>query len=181
MAATFPTLETPRLILRAFADADAPVVQHLAGDFKIADTTLLIPHPYPDGAAESWIASHPTELASGRGVTLAITLRESGAVIGAIGFHAMVAGHQAELGYWVGVPFWGKGYCTEASRALIAYAFTELDLVRVHACHVTRNPASGRVMQKLGMKHEGTRRKHTMRWGVLEDLELYGVLKEEWR
>ena len=91
-----------------------------------------------------------------------------------------VAGDQAELGYWIGKPFWGRGYCTEAAQALLRYAFTELGLVRVHSCHFARNPASGRVMQKIGMVKEGCRRQHVKKWDKLEDLELYGVLKQEW-
>jgi RimJ/RimL family protein N-acetyltransferase len=89
----------------------------------------------------------------------------------------MVAEHQAELGWWVGKPDWSRGYCTAAGRLLVAHAFSSLGLVRLHACHLTRNPASGRVMQKLGMHHEGTRRAHVRKWGILEDLELWGLSK----
>jgi RimJ/RimL family protein N-acetyltransferase len=71
-------------------------------------------------------------------------------------------------------------YCTEAAQALLHYAFTDLELVRVHAGHFARNPASGRVMQKIGMTKEGCRRQHVKKWDKLEDLELYGVLKQEW-
>jgi RimJ/RimL family protein N-acetyltransferase len=92
----------------------------------------------------------------------------------------MVRDHQAELGYWIGKPYWNAGLCTEAGRVILRYAFSELCLMRVHAVHLTRNPASGRVLQKLGMRHEGCRRGHVMKWGRLEDIELYGLLREEW-
>ncbi len=92
----------------------------------------------------------------------------------------MTAGHRAELGYWIGEPFWNHGYCTEAARAFLDYAFGAVGLVRVHASHFSRNPASGRVMRKIGMKYEGCRRCHAKKWDKLEDLDLYGILKEEW-
>jgi [ribosomal protein S5]-alanine N-acetyltransferase len=92
----------------------------------------------------------------------------------------MEKGNQAELGYWIGKPYWGHGYCTEAAQAVLRYAFSDLAPVRVHASHFTRNPASGRVMQKIGMRHEGCRRQHVKKWDKTEDLEVYGILKLEW-
>jgi ribosomal-protein-alanine N-acetyltransferase len=92
----------------------------------------------------------------------------------------MSVGHQAELGYWIGEPFWNQGLCTDAGQAVVNYGFTALELIRIHSCHIKRNPASGRVMQKIGMTHEGFRRQHVRKWDVLEDLDLYGILKEDW-
>ena len=174
-----PTLETDRLILRPFRLADATEVQRLAGDRAIADTTLNIPHPYKDGMAEEWISKHQDAFDKEQGVTFAITRKPDGVLVGAISLMGMTKGHQAELGYWVGKPYWNQGYCTEAGQAILRYAFAELGFVRVHSCHITRNPASGRVMQKLGMRHEGCRRQHVRKWDKAEDLELYGVLKQE--
>lgn len=178
--APIPTLQTERLVLRPFARDDASDVQRLAGDRAIADTTAAIPHPYPDGGAEAWIATHEAAFEEGDGLTLAVARASDGALLGAISLMGMVAGHKAELGYWIGVPYWGQGYCTEAGHAVVGHAFAELGLARVHACHLSRNPASGRVMQKLGMRHEGCRRQHVMKWEKLEDLELYGILRAEW-
>ena len=174
-----PTLETERLRLRPFALGDALEVQRLAGERVIADTTLNIPHPYQDGIAEQWISKHPTIFSEERGVTFAITRKPDGALAGAISLMGMIKGHQAELGYWVGSNYWNQGICTEAGIAILGYAFLELGLVRVYARHLTRNPRSGRVMQKLGMHHEGTRRCHVKKWDKLEDEELYGILKDE--
>lgn len=171
-----PTLETDRLLLRPFAMDDAADIQRLAGDRAIAETTLSIPHPYEDGMAEAWITAHREMYARGEKVTFAMTRKHDGALIGSISLMGIEEGHQAEFGYWVGVPYWNKGYCTEAGQAVLRYAFSSLGLVRVHACHLTRNPASGRVMQKLGMQHEGTRRQHVRKWGVFEDIEMYGIL-----
>jgi [ribosomal protein S5]-alanine N-acetyltransferase len=100
-----PTLETERLILRPFALPDAPDVQRLAGDRAIADTTQAIPHPYEDGMAEKWISTHQDEFDQNTGVTLAITLKPEGMLVGAISLLNMTVGHQAELGYWIGKPY----------------------------------------------------------------------------
>ena len=174
------TLETARLLLRPFKVVDAPEVQRLAGDRAVADTTLHIPHPYRDGVAEEWIGTHQALFDEGKGAHFAITLRSDGSLLGAITLMGMAPGHQAELGYWIGRPYWNQGYCTEAARAVLAYAFSDLGLIRVHACHIARNPASGRVMQKSGMTREGCRRQHVRKGGQSEDVELYGILKAEW-
>lgn len=167
-------------MLRGFSLEDAGDVQDLAGAFEIADTTLNIPHPYDDGLAEAWIARHEAAFEGLEGVTFAITDRVDGALIGAISLMDIEREHQAELGYWIGIPYWGLGYCTEAAELVIDFAFDELRLVRLHAQHMTRNPASGRVLEKLGFSHEGTRFGHVRKWGKLEDVELYGLnLAEE--
>ncbi|NIP14843.1 MAG: GNAT family N-acetyltransferase [Pseudomonadales bacterium] len=173
-----PKLTTDRLHLRAFVSEDAGSVRTLAGNLEVADTTLRIPHPYPDGAAEAWIAGLKAPSAGGTGATFAITLKANGELVGTISLMSIEAGHQAELGYWIGVPYWGQGFCTEAGQAVVDYAFTELGLVRLHASHFSRNPASGRVLEKLGFRHEGTRRGHVRKWGKLEDLEIYGLVRD---
>lgn len=179
---TLPVLETKRLVLRGFVASDAPAVQRLAGDRSIADTTLRIPHPYEDGVAEKWIASHRELFAQGSGVTLAIVLKGHADPIGAISLMSISWNDsRAELGYWVGRPYWNNGFCTEAGEAVLSYAFDDLGLNRVYASHLTRNASSGRVMQKLGMKHEGRQERHVRKWGVLEDLELYGLLARDRR
>jgi ribosomal-protein-alanine N-acetyltransferase len=175
-----PRLDTERLILRPFGQADAAEVMRLAGDRAVADTTLNVPHPYQEGMAEAWISTHHECNEKDQGVTWAITRKTDGALVGAISLGGMAKGHQAELGYWVGKPYWSQGYCTEAAQAVLCCAFSDLALMRVHSCHFTRNPASGRVMQKIGMRHEGCRRQHVKKWDKAEDLELYGVLKPEW-
>ena len=117
-----PTLETERLILRPFRLEDAAEVQRFAGDRSIADTTLNIPHPYEAGMAEEWISKHRPDFEDGKGVTFAITRKSDGSLIGAIGLMGMVKGHQAELGYWIGQPYWSQGFCTEAGAAVLAFA-----------------------------------------------------------
>ena len=130
--------------------------------------------------AEAWINTHPAQLAAGTGITYAIVLRETGALCGAISLKLTPEHRRAEMGYWIGVPYWGRGYCTEAARALRDFGFRELRLHRITAYHLTRNPASGRVMQKIGMRHEGTWREHLLKWDVFETVEYCGILRSEW-
>jgi len=175
-----PTLRTERLVLRPFDPQDAATVQRLAGAREIA-ATLNIPHPYEDGVAEEWIAGHRGRFAQGRGLTLAITLAGDGQLIGAVSLMSLSKEHRhGEMGYWIGVAWWGRGYCTEATRAIAGFGFERMDMDRIHAHHFASNPASGRVMQKLGMTHEGTLRRHVHRWDKIEDMECYGILKSEW-
>jgi len=174
-----PTLETPRLLLRPLTLADAAEVQHLAGVWEVADTTLSIPHPYEAGLAEAWIATLADLYARSEQVVFAITARPDGQLLGAIGLVLRRTYSRAELGYWVGKPFWGRGYATEAATAVLRYGFASLALHRIHACHFARNPASGRVLQKIGMRQEGVARQHVRRWNRYEDLVQYGILREE--
>lgn len=158
--------------------SDAPRVQQLAGDKAIAATTSLIPHPYPDGEAERWISAHAASFAAGASARFAITRRDDHLLIGAIGLEIHPKHNRAEVGYWVGQEYWGQGYATEALRAILTYGFS-LGLHRIWAEHFAHNPASGRVMQKVGMSHEGTLRHHMVKWDQAVDCEVYGILSSE--
>jgi [ribosomal protein S5]-alanine N-acetyltransferase len=175
-----PTLQTPRLILRPFHLEDAVTVQSLAGTREVARFTLSVPHPYEDGMAEAWIERHEAECIEKQLFNFAITLRDSGELCGAMSLGLAPRAQRAEIGYWLGVPFWGQGYCTEAARAVVNYGFDALELNRIYANHFATNPASGRVMQKIGMRHEGTLRQHFYKWGVFVDAEYYGLLRSDW-
>jgi ribosomal-protein-alanine N-acetyltransferase len=139
----------------------------------------MIPHPYEDGMAEAWIGSHQERFEKGQEVVFAIVRKDTNLLIGAIGLTLRLSQENAELGYWIGKEYWGHGYCTEAGRAVLRYAFAELHLHRVHAHHLAHNPASGRVMQKLGMRHEGRLREHVKKWDEFYDVEAYGILRSE--
>jgi RimJ/RimL family protein N-acetyltransferase len=175
-----PTLTTRRLTLRPFEQADAPHVQALAGAREVADTTGNIPHPYGEGVAEQWIATHALAFAESRAATFAITRSADQALMGAIGLTLTAQHRRAEMGYWLGVPYWNQGYGTEAAAAMLGYGFGVWRVHRIVATHLTRNPASGRIMQKIGMTYEGCLRQHMLKWGVFEDLACYGILRWEW-
>ncbi|HEX6992059.1 MAG TPA: GNAT family N-acetyltransferase [Gemmatimonadales bacterium] len=173
------TLDTARFLLRPFTLADADDVTRIVSDRELAATTLNIPHPYEAGMAAAWIATHADGLHRQSPVVFAVTRRDGDELVGAIGLSLEPAHHRAELGYWVARAAWGQGVCTEAARAVLQYGFGVLGLERIFAHHFAGNPASGRVMQKLGMRHEGTLRGHIVKWGRREDVECYGILREE--
>ena len=176
-----PVLQTRRLTLRPFSLADAPEVQKLAGQPEVALMTIHIPYPYPDGAAEAWIATHAAGYEQGTTFIFAITHGEGGTLMGGISLMADRDNGTAELGYWLGIPYWNQGFATEAAEAVLAYGFETLGLRRIYARYFRHNPASGRVMRKLGMIYEGRNREAQRRAGRVSDEECYGLLAEDWR
>lgn len=175
-----PVLDTKRLRLRAFNLSDAPDVQRLAGHKAVAATTALIPHPYPDGAAATWIDTHHAKWTAREELILAITLKTTGELLGSISLRFAVASEWAEFGYWMGLPHWNKGYTTEATRALLDYGFGSLGLNRIQAHHMAGNDASGRVMEKAGLSREGCSPQAIKKNGQFHDLIFYGILREDW-
>lgn len=174
-------VETDRLRLRAFRPADAPRVRELAGDEAVARDTLRIPHPYEEGMAEEWIRSQAESRAAGEEVVFAVTLAADDTLVGACGLVLGSDGMMAEIGFWIGVRHWGRGYATEAARAVIGFGFRELGVDRIFARHFRRNPASGRVLAKAGCRREGRLRRHVEKDGERLDVECYGILRSEWR
>jgi ribosomal-protein-alanine N-acetyltransferase len=171
-----PTLETTRLILRPYAEADIADLVLLAGAREVAATTGRIAHPYTEqNAREFLVLAHEPDK-----IWLVITLRSDGRQIGGVGLRVDRELQHAELGYWLGVPYWGQGYATEAAREMLRYGFEELNLHRVFASYFKHNPVSGRILTKVGMRHEGCQRQHFRKWDQFVDLELYGILREEW-
>jgi RimJ/RimL family protein N-acetyltransferase len=167
--------------LRPFEAGDAAEVTRLVSDRRIADTTRNIAHPYRHEMAEQWIASLGPNFQAGTQATFAVMHAADHTLMGAIGLTIARADQRAEMGYWLGVPFWGQGYTTEAATALLRYGFTELGLHRIMATHIARNPASGRVMQKIGMRYEGTLRDHYAKNDAFEDVVYYAILLPEWQ
>jgi len=174
-----PTLRTARLALRPLSMKDAPEVARLAGAPEVADTTLRIPHPYREADAESWIRTHGEEFAKGYLAVFGIERRRPKTLVGAIELDLEPVHRRGELGYWIGTPYWGLGYATEAALEMLRYGFEDLRLRRIVADHFLRNPASGRVMKKIGMAPEGRLRQHVLKGEAFEDLEMYGILREE--
>jgi [ribosomal protein S5]-alanine N-acetyltransferase len=179
MSDDLPDLETERLVLRPYSLADANRVQEMCGDWAVAATALNLPHPYPDGAAEQWISTHADNFRQGTVVTLAITLKPDGPVVGSVGLTVNQRHKRGELGYMVAKEYWNRGYCTEAAKALTGYGLSVLGLNRIQAMHFPRNSASGRVMQKLGMTREGLLRQYVCNRGTFEDLVVYSIIRQE--
>jgi RimJ/RimL family protein N-acetyltransferase len=139
-----PVLATERLVLRAPRHEDAKTIAHLANDRRIAENTTRIPHPYQVTDATSFIAE--VNRTDGEFAWL-ITLDD--APIGACGL-AQLDGPAPDLGYWLGAPYWGNGYATEAARAVIDHAFAALGHEVLQAGARVTNPASRRVLEKCG-------------------------------
>jgi ribosomal-protein-alanine N-acetyltransferase len=174
-------LWTLHLLLRSFDPSDIPALVLLAGAREIAATTINIPHPYADGDAQSFLAHADDDFRAGRSVTFAVTISPGGELCGAVGLALTPAHERAELGYWIGVPYWGQGFATEAANAVMAFGFETLRLHRIHASHFAGNTASRRVLEKIGMRHEGPSRQHIRKWNRFIDVENYGLLASEHR
>jgi len=174
-----PMLRTARLTLGPLESRDAEALVTLAGAFEVADTTATIPHPYTPDDARMFLALDAAERMSGGSVRFAVRL-DGEALVGIVSLHQIDRdGRRAELGYWIGVPWWGRGYATEAARAVVRYGFDELGLHKIHAHYLARNPASGRVLERIGMRREGLLREEVCKWGRFEDVVLCGVLRSD--
>lgn len=176
-----PSIKTSRLLLRPFELNDADSLESLASERAIADTTVNVPHPYPKGMAKEWISTHQARYDKGELLSFAITESETKSLLGSIGLTIESASQRAELGYWIGVPHWGKGYASEASSAVVDYGFSELLLHRIYAGCFARNQASAKVLRKIGMKLEGCSREHVKKWDSFEDVEQFAILSSEQR
>ena len=139
-------LETNRLILRPLGPRDIQSMTAWLSDYDVARMTSRVPHPYADDDAEAFVAA-------GEPHRFVITRKKDGVFMGLTGLHA---GDDYEFGYWLGKPFWGQGYATEAAHRLVTYAFEALGLETVHAGWFYDNAASGHVLAKLGARHNGS-------------------------
>lgn len=167
-------IATERLTLRSLKLTDATRIKELAGNLNVSKTTRSIPFPYQDGMAESWIKSTRTLAASGKGLAYALQLTKEEILIGSIGL-IEIENLEAVLGFWIGEKYWNRGYCTEATKVFLEFAFNSLELRKITAEHLTSNPASGKVMKNSGMSHIGKVRKEC-RIGEIGDIEIYEAI-----
>ncbi len=150
-------LETRRLWLRWPRHADVPAVVRLAGEKGVAEMTTRIPHPYTPDEATTFVFESRKGNALGRSLTMAIAPRRAPTqLIGMVGIEPGPQDGRPRLGYWVGTPHWGKGYATEAARALIDAWFAYTEATELTSAARTANPASRRVLEKCGFTHAGT-------------------------
>ena len=175
---TAPPLLTERLLLRSLTLEDAADVQNLAGDYDVASTLPNMPHPYEDGMAEEWMRACSERFEKDEALNFAITLQKNKNFIGGIALRLNHENKEGELGYWIGKPYWNRGYMTEAVRAVVGYSFKVLKLNRIHAKYFTRNIASKRVMEKIGMRYANFFPKDEEK-DYLEDTVQYSIRKCE--
>lgn len=176
-----PTLRGERITLRPALPEDAAPIYELANHPVVAGMTGM-PHPYPgiEGALR-WIGTTYSLAESEEGLHLAITRTGEDALIGFIGFNSIhPVNKAAEVGYWIGEPYWGNGYAVDAVNLMIDYAFTTLGLNRVTAICRDDNRRSYRVMEKAGMQFEGLMRQEAFRVGEFRDQRHYAILHQEW-
>lgn len=171
------TMQTQRLVLRKITLEDAPRVQELVSVPEVAAGTIAIPYPYPDGGAEVWILSMIGHEKNSLSRSWAIDFGKE--LVGAISLSVDEENMIAEIHYWLGVPYWGKGIMSEAGLAVVKYGFEELGLEKIYGRYFVSNPASGRVLQKIGMTYEGHLRKHVMKGRISRDLMQYSIIKSE--
>ncbi|TGE02262.1 GNAT family N-acetyltransferase [Methylobacterium nonmethylotrophicum] len=175
-----PSLElrTRRLVLRSFTNADAAALQVIAGERRIADTTISVPHPFTMADAIRWIEKAQRGLIDGTQYGFAIALPTPARLIGYAALHEVDREHAgAEVSFWIGAEFEGQGFVTEAAARVISFAFDEIGLNRLCAFHMVRNPGSGRVLEKLGFRQEGYLRHRVRKWGTFEDVLAWSLLR----
>ncbi len=175
-------INTPRLRLRGLTLDDAPTIQRLAGRREVAEMTRSIPHPLTLTQAREWLTKMLADMAEHKTAVFGVVLESTGELIGTIGLVNIDQEHCcAEMGFWIGMEWWGQGYATEAARAVVRYGFEGLGLNRIHAHHMTKNPASGRVLEKAGLQREGVLRQAIRKWDHFEDVVVYSILRQDWR
>ena len=146
------TLKTERLTLRPLEMDDAAAVRAHCGNWSVARMLARVPHPYPEGLAEQWIAGHEAERAAGRDYNFGIDL--DGTLIGVISLERDEPGVFV-LGYWLGEPWWGQGLMSEAVQRVTAFGFEALSAEELSARYMLENPASSRVLAKCGFEIVG--------------------------
>lgn len=172
----FPMIETERLILSQLEEKDIPFITEYLQHRIYSDLTSNIPYPYTENDAVFWLKISKEAFENNTGYTFGIRNKE-GRIIGAIGLHDR-DDDKAELGYWIGMSYWNKGFVTEAAKAIIDFGFNELGFNKIFATHLLHNPASGRIMEKIGMKQEAVLKEEVKKDGEYFDLIMYSIFKD---
>ncbi|WP_336881953.1 GNAT family N-acetyltransferase [Priestia koreensis] len=168
------TIETKRLRLRLFQQTDAETVTDMCNNYNLYKNTLYLPYPYTLEDATHWIKTQQQQFVENRHFEFAVTNKESGELYGAIALSNQQVFDHGELAYWIGEKHWGNGYATEAAKALVEFAFDEKGYHKVFARYFDFNEASGKVLEKIGMRKEGILREHVKKRRKLCGPCLYG-------
>ncbi len=167
-------LETERLLLRPYRQDDAGAVARLLDDPAMADFLMVIPQPFVDFDARQLVKAAWRRLATGRGFDLlAVPKKGDGAPLGSVGIGLHDEGRRGELGFWIGRDWWGQGYGTEAAERMVAFARDTLGVSRITATAAVSNPASRRILEKLGFVETGRDVKRAPSSGEARDVVLY--------
>jgi len=173
------TIKTDRLTLRRFDLTDAETMfRNWASDTEVTRYLRFLPHKDADESRtiiQQWVDGYDNDCNYLWGIC-----QEDGELIGSIGMFITEPDNKADIGYCIGRKWWGKGYTSEALKAVIDYMFTNTDIERIEAYHAAANPSSGKVMINAGMEHEGfARHKYKNAYGY-HDSDMYGIIREMW-
>jgi [ribosomal protein S5]-alanine N-acetyltransferase len=178
----YPTLSTRRFEFRPFMLSDVARLAALAGEHRVADTTIGIPHPYTREFARMWISSHSSAQEHCLGLHWAALKLGDDRIVGYAGLDKIdVKRRQAELRFWVGCGVHRARDAIEWSKAIVDYALSRLNLERIYALQLARHPLAGRVLATIGMRREGLVRKRTCNGGLMEDLVCWSTLRHDWQ
>lgn len=177
---TFPVLETPRLRLRELTLNDVDGVFAIRSDFEVTRYNTGLAYERPDQARDI-IQAIRTGYVDGVELRWGITLKDNPLVIGMCGFNYWVRhDRRASIGYDLARAYWGKGLMTEAVQAMVTFGFERMNLNRIEADADGRNPASARVLEKAGFKHEGVQQEQFYENGSFYNLHLFALLRREY-
>ncbi len=175
----FPKIETQRLLLTELTSSDITSIVEYASNKNISNYTHNLPFPYSEKDAIYWINLANLGFKNGTKLTFGIRPKPDNEFIGGIGLTIVPEFERAEIGYWVAEPFWGKGYATEATKAIINFGFSDLGLNKLTSSHLAKNPASGKVLTKSGLMKEGVLKEHLVKNSEYHDLVVFGLTKKE--
>lgn len=177
-----PTLYSQRLRLRPLEYSDGAAITRLLRERDIALTAANMPYPFSEADARAWIADTHTSAHLGSAYIFGIIQQRDDIFTGAIGLDLHGAHYRGEVGYWIGKPYWGQGFASEALRRVLQFGFEELDSNRIEANCYDYNIASARVMEKAGMIYEGTLRQYLFNelTKTFENVRFYGILKSDY-
>ena len=169
---------TNRLKLRRINTSDIEAIAELANYPEISSFTMRMPYPSSQDFIRNWIEQDLAFNSDDSGFFV-IHIKDSNVIIGVIGLEIDLKNENAELGYWLGINYWGQGFCTEAAKDILQYGFDKLMLNRIWTFYIEGNDSSKRVLEKIGMTYEGTFRKHIKKSGIFKDLFYYSKLKSD--
>ena len=175
-----PLIETERLVLRKPEARDIPSIVKYANNPAIAATTLNIPNPYTEDDAVNWLSKGYLGFKEQTEFRFGVVEKDTQTFMGGIGLIVNQRFNRAELGYWIGEPFWNKGYTTEALKPILKFGFEQLGLNKIEAHYLLTNIASGRIMKKNGMVREGELVEHIQKGGQYLSLIQYRITRSEY-
>jgi RimJ/RimL family protein N-acetyltransferase len=175
----FPEFTTENLILRQIRPADLSALLKYCNNKKISDQIINIPFPYREEDAIFRMNFILLGFKNKERYVFTITLKNSDELIGEIGLHLDKTNNNAQFGYWIAEPFWGRGIATEALSEILKFGFGTLNLNKIYATHYPDNPSSAKVMLKNKMIKEAELKEHYKINDIYRDVVQYRLTKKE--